>query len=223
MIDKINNCKLFKNMNNSQIENILDCSQSVFKTYEKDEIIFNINDMPKFFYVLVSGSVSICKDTKEGNRGIICVFSNNGDIFGEVYIFMDNVKYDFYCVVNKKSVILKIPKDFFYVTCNKSCDFHSILIQNTLTILANKTFNFRKKLDIIVGGTLRQKVVKFLLENAEDNVVNMKMNRSDFANYFNVARPSLSRELSKMQKENLISISKNKITIPLLSALEEIL
>ena len=49
------------------------------------------------------------------------------------------------------------------------------------------------------------------------------MNREKMADYLGVARPSLSRELSNMQAEGMISLEKRQIRIVDLSALQEII
>ncbi len=83
-----------------------------------------------------------------------------------------------------------------------------------LSILAQKAYYLNQKLNILSSNTLRQKISKLLLRNSsKDGNVILKMNREELADFLNVARPSLSRELMKMQEDGLIKIDKNKIKI----------
>ena len=61
------------------------------------------------------------------------------------------------------------------------------------------------------------------LEQAQQNgVVHLTMNREDLADYLGTTRPSLSRELMKMQQEGFITVEKNVIKLSDSRALEEL-
>ncbi len=47
----------------------------------------------------------------------------------------------------------------------------------------------------------------------ENSVVELRMNREQLADFLGVARPSLSRELMRMQKDGLIEVSRKTIRI----------
>jgi DNA-binding transcriptional regulator LsrR (DeoR family) len=44
-------------------------------------------------------------------------------------------------------------------------------------------------------------------------IFNMPMNRQELAEFLNVKRPSLSRELSNMQKEKIIEVYRSSVKI----------
>lgn len=205
---------LFANMNDSDIENSLRCSKSDIATYNKDEMIFYAEDKPKKLFILIEGSVSICRDSADGKRNIITTINQEGDLFGEVFLFINKQEYDNYAIAVSDAKVLQMPKEFLYNRCNKNCTFHTLLTSNMLSILAQKAYYLNQKLNILSSHTLRQKISKLLLKNtSKDDSVTLKMNREELADYLNVARPSLSRELMKMQEDGLISIDKNKIKI----------
>ena len=52
------------------------------------------------------------------------------------------------------------------------------------------------------------------MDQAEDkDKINVSMKREELADYLGTTRPSLSRELMKMQQDGLIDVSKNVIKI----------
>lgn len=208
-------------MSASEIEDCLKCSKAQIKTIEKNEIIFTQLDSPKYLYVLIEGSVIVCKDSISGKRGIVANIGRSGDIFGEVYVFMEVIAYDYYSLANEKSIVLEIPRNFFYHTCSNGCNHHSKLIRNMLSILAQKAYLLSKKVQLLSSGSLKQKIAKYLLENqANKGSVIMTMNREEFADYLGVARPSLSRELVNMKEEGLITMKGKTIGLLDLEALE---
>lgn len=214
MISKLKYSPLFSNMSEEDIEHCLGCSKSQIRRYEKDEIIFYQNDTPQELMILIEGTVVVCNDSSSGKRSIVATFKQAGDLFGEVFLFLNRTEYDHYAQAATASKILQIPKDFLYQTCGQACGYHSKLIFNLLSILAQKTYYLNQKLQILSSSTLRQKIAMILLQNChEDGRVILSMNREELADFLNTARPSLSRELMKMQSEGLLQIKKRDIYI----------
>lgn len=213
-INKLKKSLLFYNMSNAEIEHSLECSKSQIVSYKKDEMIFYMDDKPEKLHVLIEGSVAVCYDSLSGKRNIITTINHEGDLFGEVFLFLDKQVYENYTVAVTDTKVLEMPKDYLYITCGKGCNFHTVLTSNMLSILAGKAYYLNQKLNILSGHTLRQKICKLLVRNStKDGNVELHMNREELADFLNVARPSLSRELMKMQDEKLIEINKNKIKI----------
>lgn len=213
MIEKIKDNVLFKGLTTDEINTCLKCSEAKLKNYEKNQIIFSQMDPPTALYVLIKGSVSVCKDSPEGRRYIVTNIEE-GDIFGEVYVFLEKADYSYYVLSNMNSTVLAIPKEYFFSTCSNACNAHSIIIQNMLGILAYKAYFLNNKVQLLTSGSLRQKIAKYLLDNCNNKkYVKLPMNREQFSAYLNVTRPSLSRELINMQEDGLIEVDRDMIKI----------
>jgi CRP-like cAMP-binding protein len=213
MIEKIENNVLFHGLTREEIENCIRCSKARIREYKKNQVVFSQMDPPKALFVLMHGSVVVCKDSPDGRRYIVTTIEEK-DIFGEVYVFLENVDYSYYAVAGTKSSILEIPRDYFFSTCDNSCTEHSKIIQNMLGILARKAFFLNNKVQLLTSGNLRQKISKYLLENCENKkYIQLTMNREHFSAYLNVTRPSLSRELINMQEDGLIEVDRDMIKI----------
>lgn len=214
MTETLSQSPLFYDMTGREIEDCVAFSGAKIRTYDKNEMVFTSLDTPKSVYVLVEGEILVCKETLSGKRDIFLKVDRKGNVFGEVYLFMGKKSYEYYSVALQKSTVLEIPKGYFYHTCPENCAHHTKLIRNMMMILAQKAFSFNLKLQILASGTLRQKIIRYLLENRDkDQTVTMSMNRETFADYLNVARPSLSRELIKMESDGLIRMSGRKIKL----------
>jgi len=214
MLTKLKNSPLFANMSVEDIEKCIKCSGSEIVTYQKDELIFYQQDEPKKLFVLIEGSAAVCRDTITGKRNIIAAFRQSGELFGEVFLFLNKNSYDNYALAVSQVKILQMPKEYLYSGCGKNCEYHTMLISNMLSILAQKAYYLNQKLQIISSPTLRNKIAKILLQNVGKNgVVSLKMNREELADFLNTARPSLSRELMKMQTDGIIETDGKKIKI----------
>ena len=221
MTFRLKDSPLFYDMVQEEIDSCISCSKAKVLEFQKDEMIFTADAEPKSVFILLEGDILIYKVTLSGKRDIFMHVDNPGDVFGEVYLFMKKARYEYYSVTLKSSKVIEIPQDYFYYTCAENCGHHVKLIRNMMRILARKAYLFNLKLQILASGTLRQKITRYLIENMDGNTVRMTMNREMFADYLNVARPSLSRELMNMEDEGLLVIKGKTIEIPDPNILDE--
>ena len=75
----------------------------------------------------------------------------------------------------------------------------------------------------MTGTTLKQKLGLWMNDRInEKNEVKLDMTREELADYLGAARPSLSRTLTQMQDEGIISIHKRVIKIEDMELFEEL-
>ena len=215
---------LFMNLSEEEIQRCFECSKAESMILEKGEMVFSEEDYPAALPVLISGSVTLGMDYYDGKRKIIAIYENRGDVFGHEYILIGQSKYGMYAQAQTKSHILMIPKDFLVGTCERNCGFHSTLISNMLLMMARKSLTLNERLEIMSCSTLRQKIAKMILFSIGGKTpTSVSMSRQEMADFLNTARPSLSRELMRMQNDGLITVEGRKITVRNKIALEELL
>ena len=92
-----------------------------------------------------------------------------------------------------------------------------------LEILSENNFTITRKLHIVTTSSLRERIAIWLLYAIDSKgVAELKMNREQLADFLGVARPSLSRELMRMQKEGLLKVSKKVIVVKDKAAMEQL-
>lgn len=224
MLELLKKSPLFASMSERDIDSCLNCSRAEIALYGKDDFIFRQSDTPQKLLVLLEGVVAVGNDSSSGKRSIIATFDQPGELFGEVFLFLGKGEYDHYAQALTPAKVLQIPKEFLYHTCGEDCAHHQTMISNMLSILARKAYFLNQRLQIVSCATLRQKIAKVLLQNrAANGRVNLPMNREELADFLNTARPSLSRELMRMQEEGLITVDRRTILVPDGEALQDIL
>ena len=201
--------QLFSNMSEAHMEHILDCSNSRLKSYGAGQIIFSQEEKPNKFYAVISGKVALVKNVALGKKNILFQLQE-GSVFGEDF-FLDKEEeywYDAEAITN--SLILEFSLKFFSDMCEEGCVCCKQLLRNLLTIITKKEKLFLKKIYINSSTGLFAKISIWLMNNADEKgVLRSGMGREELANYFGVARPSLSRALMKMQEDGLIKVKKD--------------
>ncbi len=192
-----------KNLSQQEIEELY--SKSIIAEYKNDNIIFNKYDTPQNLHVLLEGEVCICDFELDGTKKVITTITEKGDTFGEVFLFVNTI-YEHVAIASGDVKVLKIPKD----VALKSHEISRALI----SIFAQKAYILNKRVQILYCKTLREKLNLFFELNKNIcNIVKITQTRDELADYLNVTRPSLSRELMSMQRDGLISIYKTEIKL----------
>ncbi len=219
-METIDNCKLFRQITSEETDKILNCSKAGKRTYQEGSYVFSQGETPSRLFLLLEGKVQISKDFTSGKRDILYMVEP-GNVFGEIFLFGDRKRYWYDAVAVTDIQVLEMPWDFFYHFCSKACGHHKQFTQNMLEILSENNFNITRKLHLISTASLRERLALWLLDAAdEDGQVVLHLNREQLADFLGVARPSLSRELMKMQKDGLVDVSKKQIVILDRNALE---
>ena len=219
-METMENCKLFHQITREETDKILNCSKARRRAYQEGSYVFSQGETPSRLFLLLEGKIQISKDFTSGKRDILYMVEA-GNVFGEIFLFGDRKRYWYDAVAVTDIQVLEMPWDFFYHFCSKACDHHKQFTQNMLEILSENNFNITRKLHLISTASLRERLAIWLLDAADEKGrVRLHLNREQLADFLGVARPSLSRELMKMQKDGLLEAGKNQIVILDRNALE---
>ena len=207
--------RLFQGIREHEIEAMLTCLSAEERTYGKDAYIYRAGDVTGRLGVVMEGAVSIIKDDVWGNRKIIENIGG-GQIFGETYACLKGEPLMVDVQASERSRILFMDVNRILTTCSSSCDFHNRLIRSLMYVLAGKNLMLTKKMDIITPKSLRERVMVYLSQESVkqgSRTITVPFNRQQMADYLSVDRSALSAELSRMQRDGVISYEKNRFTI----------
>lgn len=210
-------------MNSSEKDLIKIFRKIPFKisNYTKDEIIAVEEDDCNNLGIILEGSIGIQKIFPSGQVTIINNFIE-GNIFGEALIFSNNHKYPATITSTNNTKIMYIEKTNLI---NLLINNPSIL-NNFMSILSNRIFMLSQRISILSLDTIRKKISKFLLDEfKKQKTHSLKFNytRKTMAEFLNIQRPSLSRELANMKKDGIIDFDSTGVEILRIDLLHEAL
>lgn len=213
-IDFLMRTELFKDIARKEIVKILGCSKPSIKKYKKQELITIEKSQFTGIGIVLEGIVALTKETLAGDRLIIDKI-NKGDIFGEISAFTQR-KWLETVTAQTDCQVLFISPDRIIGMCPEMCDGHRILIQNMLQIVSRKAYMLHRKVEMLSLSSIRKKISTYLLEQyfiKETALFNISLTRNELAEYLNIQRPSLSRELANMQDEGIVAFNKNSFEV----------
>lgn len=206
---------LFRNINREEAERVLGCLSAVRKSYKKGELIFHAGEKAKAMGLVANGSVEIVRDDYWGNRQVLGK-AHAGDLFGESYACMPDEIFMVSALASEDCEVLFLEVGKILTTCSPACEFHSRLIHNLLYVLAEKNLNLTRKIDHMSQRSIREKVMAYLsfqAERKQSDTFEIPFSRQQLADYLAVDRSALSAELSRMQKDGIITYERSRFTI----------
>ena len=214
LIKNLEECILFKNIENSQILSLLNCLEYKIKEYKKNQLVFQNGCKTNKGGIVLNGALQIVQYDYFGNRSILSRIEEN-QLFGISYSLC-NLALPICIEASTDSVILFINADKITTPCKKLCQNHIVLMNNLLNILARKNVNLNQKIECLSKRTTREKILNYLTQKSIENnskTFNIPHDRQGLADYLCVERSAMSAEITKLQKEGLIKTKKNYFEI----------
>ena len=222
-LDIIKSSRLFAGINAESLGIMLSCLKPRISRYKQREIVTLTGQPFEGVGIVASGKVALSKETLSGNR-IIMGILEEGDIFGETIAFSGKREWPVTVIAQEDSVLLFLPPEKITGNCANICASHSTLIINMLQILSDKALMLDRKIEHISARSIRARISSYLLEMyraGRQSSFTLPMKRHELADYLNVPRPSLSRELGAMRDDGIIEFSGSQVTVNNLLELEE--
>lgn len=206
---------LFEGISSRETEAILRCLSAVRKDYKKGDYIFHMGDSIRSIGVVATGAVEIISEDYWGRRQILN-YVTKGQLFGESYACTQGEPLMVSAVAAAQTEILFLDINHILTACPTACTFHTRLIRNLLSILSGHNLMLTRKINHMSQKTIREKLLSYLSWQAAQQgsrTFSIPFNRQQLADYLSIDRSALSAELSKMQKDELLSYQKNQFTL----------
>jgi CRP-like cAMP-binding protein len=214
-LDIIKRSPLFTDIAEQDLASLLNCLDAKEREYAKNDYIFLAGNKAEQVGIVLSGQVHVVQEDFWGNRTILAHISP-GSLFGEAFACAQISHLLFSVIAVEKSTIMLINYRKIVSTCPTACLFHSQIIRNMLGVVARNNILLTQKIEHISKRSLREKLQSYLSWQAvlhQGPSFNIPFSRQELADYLCVDRSALSRELSAMQEEGLLSYHKNSFEL----------
>ena len=211
----LTNTNLFHGIRKEEITHLLSCLDAHEQSYDKNETILRAGSTIQEIGLVESGGVNIIVNFYWGTSRIFG-HASQGEIFGENYAAIPGKELLCDVVAAEPCKILFLDLNKLLNVCQNGCSFHNRLVHNLVRILAQKSLNLSSRMMHIAPKSLRARLLSYLSEQAlihGSTHFAISFDRQQLADYLSVDRSALSNELSKMQREGLISYKKNVFTL----------
>lgn len=213
--DVLRKSSLFSGIGEENVPLALECLGAFERAYPKNSSIVDIGDEIREVGVLVSGSANAVTGTANGDLSIISKLQP-GDVFGEAIVFSGIQHSPMRLVAATDCVIIKIGMDHIINPHLTICRFRSAIVENLLRMTASNYVVLNRKLNILSHKSVRERVMRYLsdeMARCASCEFHIPFNRNELAEYLQIERSALSRELSRIRGDGYIDYDRSYFRI----------
>lgn len=206
---------LFRGIARQDLAALLLCLSAEKRTYEKGSFVFWEGQAARHVGIVASGAVHVLREDYRGNRTLLSSIGP-GELFGEAFACAGTQSLPVSVMAATQTEVLLVDCRKIMCTCPSTCVFHQRVIENLLSILAQKSVAQNERLGILSQRTTREKVLAYLAEQAQkagSSRFTIPFSRQELADYLCVERSAMSAELSRMRHDGLIEVNKREFCL----------
>lgn len=210
IIEACCHCKIFKGLDKAKIKSTLSKLDYQIRQYDKNEFICREDQYSMNVGIIIYGQIEVQKNLTSGNS--LCIFyKDKGEAFGGAVSFSSESLYPCDVFSRDKSKIVFINKQSIFLMCK-----NPVIAENLLKSFANRIIYYEKRLELFSYSSIQKKIAFFLLDEmrtTNNTTIYLPFSKKSWAEYLNVSRPSLCRELKKLSNDNILEINRQIIVI----------
>ncbi len=212
---------LFQGVSASELRSVLEEVPHHIQCYDKDEIIFHLMDPAIHIGIILEGRVEAQKSFPNGSQVNVSV-REAGEMIGPAAVFSKNRKYPCDIVALEPVTVMMLRKEDLLLMMQKNIR----ILENFTGEIASATYMLQQRIELMSYSGIAQKAAFWLLmqsRQSERDAIRIPGSVSKWALLMNVSRPSLHRELKKMEEAGIIDYSSSVVTIRNSNALQNVL
>jgi CRP-like cAMP-binding protein len=207
--------RLFKDFTDRELSHIRFCVKFRVQDFEKNALLTQQGDAVTDVGFLLRGSLLSEKYHMDGRAQIIRTFSPGSVLNAEAAASSLGTA-PTTITANRSGRIVWAPYDSLIRNENIPSNLRERLRDRLLEIIADDNIRLMYKSDVLSVRTVRGRIMAHLSimsEKRGSRTINIGMNQEEFARYLCVDRSSLSQELNKLRRANVIDFRKKTYTL----------
>jgi CRP/FNR family transcriptional regulator, dissimilatory nitrate respiration regulator len=201
---------LFKRLTITDIEAIISAVPHRIRKFQAGSMISQSGEPVNALMVVISG---IVKGEMVDYAGRVIKIEDipAPGALATAFIFGNKNSFPVNVIATSDGELLLIEKPDFLKLLMRN----DMILVNFLDMISNRSQFLSEKIKFLNFKTIKDKLAHFILQKSENDKssITLDMTQSDLADFFGVARPSVSRALGELEEEGLIEAAGKKIKI----------
>ena len=202
---------LFQGVEANVLRGYLEETPHHIQCYDKEETIFHLMNPALRIGIILKGRVEAQKSFPNGSQVNVSV-RGPGEMIGPAAVFSESKRYPCDIVALEPATLMMLRKEDLLSLMQKDVK----ILQNFTTEIASATYMLQQRLELLSYSGIAQKAAFWLLMQIRQSgktTVRIPDSISKWAMIMNVSRPSLHREMKKMEDGGIIRYTGKAIEV----------
>ena len=212
---------LFRGIPAKELRDTLETVPHHIQCYDKGEVILRLMDEASRVGIILEGRAEAQKPFPNGSQINVSI-RMPGEMIGPAAVFSTSHKYPCDVVAIEPITLMMFRKKELMLLMQKDVR----ILENFTTEIASATYMLQQRLELLSYSGIAQKAAYYLLMQSrkiESDKIPIPDSMTKWAMLLNVSRPSLHRELKRLESQNMIHLETHHVKILEPKALLEIL
>ena len=190
------------------------CSKIVKHSFKKNETITTYIEKRDMLCILLQGEADLIRYDFNGNKTIIGHFVDN-NIFGEA-LYPVNTNNELFVQAKSDCKVLFFYYNDIWAKCKSNCAFHKDFSEQINKLILKQTIELNTRIELLTKKNIRDKLLSYfeIISNKQlTKSFFLPFSLTDLADYLNVDRSAMMREISHLRDEGFIEKKGKKITL----------
>jgi CRP/FNR family transcriptional regulator len=197
---------------------------TVRRKFSKGESLFSEGEVANGFYLLVSGSIKLCRMSHEGREKVLH-FVKPRETFAEAAFFGDG-KYPAEARAMEQGEALYLPREGFMELMSRNPNFTLNLVVSLSLMLRQ----FARQIEELSFADVTSRLASFLVRRADEKsasyggitYIDLGIRKGELASRLGTASETISRTLRKLKDEGIIEVQGSRVVILQMEKLQKL-
>ena len=212
---------LFHGINAKDLRRILESVSHHIQCYDKDEVIFHLMEEADRIGIILEGRAQAQKPFPNGSQVNVSI-RNPGEMIGPAAVFSASHRYPCDVMAIEPVTLMVFRKKDLLQLMQKDIR----ILENFTREIASATYMLQQRLELLSYSGIAQKAAFYLLmqrRKTGSDQIRIPDSVTKWSLMMNVSRPSLHRELKRLEAQGIISYHSHIIEILDPDALQTVL
>lgn len=212
---------LFQGLPLKDLREILESVSHHIQCYDKDEIIFHLMEEADRIGIILEGRAEAQKPFPNGSQVNVSI-RTPGDMVGPAAVFSASHRYPCDMMAIESVTLMMFRKEDLLQLMQKDIR----ILENFTREIASATYMLQQRLELLSYSGIAQKAAFYLLmqrRKTSSDQIRIPDSVTKWSMMMNVSRPSLYRELKRLEAQGIISYHSHIIEILDPDALQAVL
>jgi CRP/FNR family transcriptional regulator len=222
LIEQLKKPLLFSGLNNADLSDL--AAITVRRAFRKGETLFSEGDEATGFYLLISGSIKLCRMSPDVREKVLH-FVKPHETFAEA-AFLGEGNYPAEARALEAGEVLYLPRHGFMDLLRNNSNF----ALNLVVSLSLKLRQFVRQIDELSFADVTSRLASFLVRRAAESsttfggitYIDLGIKKGELASRLGTASETISRTFKKLKEEGIIEVQGNRVVVHQMDKLEKL-